>query len=131
MLFQFLCDYVLELEKHVSETSIVFVFFTENSIDDRKEVFNHTIWEQFNTFEMQFAALYVRQSYTNILLLLLLVSHLLVLLVDFRRNAVLLERRDVFADTEDVRGAAANVVQVGRRHSVSVGLALGTAILVL
>ena len=53
MLFQFLCYHVLELEKHIPETSIVLVLFAENSIDDRKEVLNDTIREQFNAFEMK------------------------------------------------------------------------------
>lgn len=114
VLLQFLRDDVLKLEKHVSETAIVLVFFTEYSIDYGEEVLDDTIREQFNAFEVKFAALDVRQSDTNILFLLLLVSHLLVLFVDLRRNAVLLERRDVFSYTKDVRRAAADVVQVRR-----------------
>lgn len=114
MLFQFLCDYVLELEKYIPETSIVFVLFTENSIYYGKEILNDAIREQFNAFEMQFTPLDVRQSHAHILLLLLLVSHLLVLLVDFGRDAVLLQRSDVLANTKDIRGAAANVVEVRR-----------------
>jgi|OM-RGC.v1.037683433 hypothetical protein len=52
MFLHFLVDDVLELDKHVSEASIIFIFFAEYLVDDGQEVLDDAVWEQFNAFEM-------------------------------------------------------------------------------
>jgi hypothetical protein len=100
---------VLEFYKYVSEATIIVILFAKYPIDYGQKVLDHTIREQLYTFEMQFSPFDVRQANPHVLLFLLLVCHFLVLLVDFWRDAVLLQGIYVLADAKEVGRALASI----------------------